>query len=122
MGSFSLVGLCASILTAAPLVTIDSGAIEGLSFDGQSVFLGIPFAAAPTGDRRWMPPKAVAAWRGVRRATAFGATCPQAEAGFQDLYREIAAAQPYYRDFRMDEDCLYLNVWTKHPGASAKLP
>ena len=115
-----LAGVCASQVRTQ--VTIDSGPIEGLSFEGQSVFLGIPFAAAPTGDRRWMPPQAVHAWGGVRRATDFGATCPQAEAGFQELYREIAAEQPYYRDFRMDENCLYLNVWTKQLGASAKLP
>ncbi len=115
-----MVGLCVSILglaqvrTPAPLVTIDSGTIEGLSFNGEPVFLGIPFAAAPTGERRWMPPQPLPAWRGVRQAAGV--------AGFQKTFREIAPAQPYYRDFHLNEDCLYLNVWTNHPGAPARLP
>lgn len=127
---FLMVFFVAAILpartqTTGPRVQTDSGIVEGFPFGGDSVFLGIPFAAAPTGDRRWKPPEPPPAWQGVRQATAFSAACPQAETdvpGWQTRFREIASQQPSYRDFRMDEDCLYLNVWTAGLGASNKLP
>ncbi len=112
-------------LAQAAAVTIDSGAIEGLRFDGGAVFLGIPYAAAPTGVRRWKPPEPVAKWTGVRAATSFGPACPQAAAdvsGFRVRFAEVAAELPYYTNFRLDEDCLYLNVWAPHGGGPEKAP
>ncbi|RCV47451.1 carboxylesterase/lipase family protein, partial [Marinitenerispora sediminis] len=40
-------------------------------------FLGIPYAAAPFGARRFREPQAHRPWRGVRRADAFGPVPPQ---------------------------------------------
>ncbi|MFP1625620.1 carboxylesterase family protein [Streptomyces sp. 5K101] len=45
--------------------------------DGGRVFQGIPFAAPPTGERRWRPPQPVARWSGVRDTTAPTHPCPQ---------------------------------------------
>ncbi len=92
----------------------DSGPLEGISAGSQAVFLGIPFAAPPTGPLRWKPPQPVPRWREVRRATAFGPACPQSggTAYFDTVFAEIAPAQPYYTGLRFNEDCLYLNVWT----------
>ena len=103
----------------------EAGTIEGLRSGGESIFLGIPFAAAPTGGQRWKPPTPAPPWRGVRPATAFGPGCPQAAAdveSFRKVLPEIAPAQPYYTDFRFDEDCLYLNVWTSNLGAGKRAP
>lgn len=103
-------------------VTIDSGTIEGLDSDGTAVFLGIPFAAPPVGERRWQPTTAPAKWSGVRPATAFGAVCPQAEEdlpGLRVRFAEVARAFPYYTDIRSDEDCLSLNIWTRNVGRTA---
>ncbi|HEY8462159.1 MAG TPA: carboxylesterase family protein [Blastocatellia bacterium] len=64
----------------APRVVIDAGVLEGARFGAASnevMFLGIPFAAAPTGERRWKPPQPVEKWSGVRKAKAFGPACPQ---------------------------------------------
>ena len=126
-----LPGLCVAIVAVAqssgtaPRVTIDSGTIEGLRSGDEAIFLDIPFAAAPIGENRWKPPLPVPPWRGVRPAIAFGPACPQAAAdveGFQKVFREIAQTQPYYSNFRLDEDCLYLNVWTSKLGTRKKAP
>lgn len=42
-------------------------------------FLGVPYAAAPFGERRFRLPEPVEPWAGVREATTFGATAPQSE-------------------------------------------
>ena len=101
----------------------DSGLVEGLPDGGQAVFLGIPFAAPPTGELRWKPPQAVAKWQGVRAASSFGPACPQSGSDYyHEVFREIAPAHPYYANFRADEDCLYLNVWTKNLAHRGLLP
>jgi para-nitrobenzyl esterase len=41
----------------------------------QKAFLGLPYAAPPTGELRWKPPQGPATWKGVRDATNFGARC-----------------------------------------------
>lgn len=45
--------------------------------DGVERFLGIPYAGAPIGQRRFAPPEPTAPWSGTRDATAPGATAPQ---------------------------------------------
>ena len=62
-------------------------------------FLGLPYAAPPTGNLRWRPPQPAAAWSGVRDATTFGPSCPQ-------------APSPFAPPGQFSEDCLYLNVYT----------
>ena len=65
-------------------------------------------------------------WKGMRKADAYGAACPQAmEPNWNGYEKEMQTFEPYY-SFHMDEDCLYLNVWTTNlPRAgsiAAKLP
>ena len=91
-----------SALSPDTPVAVSGGLVRGAPAEthpGILAFQGIPYAAAPVGDLRWRPPAPVAAWDGVRDASAPGATCPQQglPGGGQ------GAAQ--------SEDCLYLNVW-----------
>ena len=90
------------------LAVTESGAVRG---DGAEVkrFLGIPYAAAPTGNLRWKPPQPAASWKGERPATSFGDYCVQPQE-----YPEQRGA--------MSEDCLNLNVWTAAKHANEKLP
>jgi para-nitrobenzyl esterase len=90
---------------AGPVVATDKGAVRGLSVDGTSAFRGLPYAAPPTGELRWRPPHAAGSWQGVRDATSYGASCPQAAS---------VVAPP---GAALSEDCLYLNVSTPalHP-------
>jgi para-nitrobenzyl esterase len=55
-----------------PLVVATAhGSVHGAPGpNGGRVFQGIPFAASPTGELRWHPPKPPAPWSGVRDATA----------------------------------------------------
>lgn len=99
-----------------PRVTIDSGMLVGTRFGdnpADAAFLGIPYAAAPTGNLRWRPPQPVPAWTGAREARAFGPACPQLPSGW--LPEMLGRKQMI-----TDEACLYLNVWTTNLPAGAK--
>ena len=52
------------------------GAVRGSIDDGVASFLGVPYAAAPVGPRRFARPEP-AVWEGERDATAPGPTAPQ---------------------------------------------
>jgi para-nitrobenzyl esterase len=106
-----LIAAAAAASPEAPTVRVDTGALRGTLLAGGAVrgFLGIPYAAPPTGDRRWSPPQPAAPWTGVRAATAFGARCVQARVYDDMVFRDEAG-----------EDCLYLNVWT--PARAERLP
>jgi para-nitrobenzyl esterase len=88
----------------APIVRTDDGAVRGMTAGTVDEFLGIPYAAPPTGNLRWRPPQPPAEWQGVRDATQFAPSCPQPPSPF-------APSGPF------SEDCLYLNVYTPVPHA-----
>jgi para-nitrobenzyl esterase len=86
------------------LVKTGAGAVEGREKNGILLFAGIPFAAPPTGVRRFRPPEPHGGWEGVRDATRFGKVSVQVG----DSLGSIGAAAP--PDW--SEDCLFLNVQT----------
>jgi para-nitrobenzyl esterase len=95
------------------VVETTSGKIEGVFRKGLYIFRGVPYAAPPVGERRWLLPGPPEPWGGVRQAKEFAPTAPQASVEIQFL--EPPEKQP------QSEDCLYLNIWT--PGLdSAKRP
>jgi len=81
------------------------GRVEGEELSGLSIFKGIPFAAPPTGARRWLPPEKPASWNATRDARHFGAVAPQ-----NPVMLGALAAMLIHE--AQSEDCLYLNVWT----------
>jgi para-nitrobenzyl esterase len=92
------------------IISVKNGKLEGNYQDGIYVFKGIPYAAAPVGNLRWMPPKPVMPWSGVRPAKQYGAMAPQnLMAAPSD-----SPGTPNFGDVPQSEDCLFLNVWT--PG------
>jgi len=58
------------------LATTTGGTIRGRVTDGVAAFLGVPYAAAPVGSRRFARPEPTR-WDGERDATAAGPTAPQ---------------------------------------------
>lgn len=83
--------------STAGVIATDWGLVHGKVAGQTYAFLGVPFAAPPTGTLRWQPPVAPTPWLGERPTTAFGPACPQVDDDGHVLG---------------DEDCLYLNVWT----------
>ena len=86
---------------AGPVVPTGDGPVRGVTAGGINEFLGIPYAAPPTGNLRWRPPQPPAEWQGVRDATQFGPSCPQPPQG-----------NATFPPGPISEDCLYLNVYS----------
>ena len=94
-----------------PVVRVGSGALRGRDVGGVSAFLGVPYAAAPYGLRRFRPPEPVEPWDGIREAQAFGPTPPKGR-----LSEHLERMFP--ERWIDGEDCLNLNIWTPDSGAS----
>ena len=62
--------------TSGTLVQTGSGPVCGVSADGQTYYLGIPYAAPPVGQLRWRSPQPVHPWTSTFQATQRGAACP----------------------------------------------
>jgi para-nitrobenzyl esterase len=105
--------------SAVPVVETSLGWVSGFAENGVQTFLGIPYAAPPVGARRFRPPEPAQPWAGLRQATAYGASCPQLRGGQPGRPPPIWVDSP---DVRLDEDCLFLNVWTGGAGRSRKRP
>ncbi len=89
------------------IVETRAGKIQGLFTNGLYVFKGVPYAAPPVGDLRWLPPQPHKPWHAVRTALAFGPICPQNKSPVSTIpIPEVDEPQ--------SEDCLYLNIWS--PG------
>src|SRR4029450_11387693 len=101
------------------VVRIDSGSISSAaSTDSRvRVFKGIPFAAPPVGPWRWRAPHFVAPWSDVRKAETYGPVCIQpAGVGRVNVSVDLPGSP------RIDEDCLYLNVWTAAASSAERRP
>ncbi len=94
------------------IVSTSFGQLCGAPDGATLSFKGIPFARPPLGDLRFRPPQPPEAWGGVRDATSYWASALQAESPVSKaLAMEVGV---------VDEDCLYLNVWT--PSLEGKRP
>ncbi len=99
------------------IVETATGKVEGFKKDNLHVFLGIPYAAPPIGERRWLAPQPLEPWTGIKETKAFVAIAPQ-------VIAPPDPNNPLQTGFKVDtsigeqpsasEDCLYLNIWT--PG------
>lgn len=95
------------------IVETTHGAVSGIALPGEiTVFRGIRYAQAPTGDLRWKPPVPPPDWKGVFAAAEFGPACMQPVSGPTSIYADNFP--------QISEDCLFLNVWK--PAHAAKAP
>ncbi|CAE7076159.1 unnamed protein product [Rhizoctonia solani] len=120
----SLLLACAPLIDAAALSVRDSSSSsDGLLLDTEAgkvqgfynntahsvrAFLGVPFAAAPTGSLRFLPPQKRARSSKVIKATSWPRACPGQYANATTIYSLL----PYFPIAGFDEDCLSINVWT----------
>ncbi len=100
----------------------ENGYVRGIEAADPRItaFKGIPFAAPPTGANRWRAPQPVKDWEGVRDASRFAPISMQSTPGLgTDIYCREWHVDP---EIPMDEDCLYLNVWTGAKNTDERLP
>jgi len=96
------------------IVSITSGPIRGVRADGVSRFLGVPYAASPTGPRRFALPGPHAPWTQVRDATQPGPNAPQ-------VVRDLGPLDPVPLvgdGWVKGDDFLSVNVWTPDEKAT----
>jgi para-nitrobenzyl esterase len=95
------------------IVTTTSGAVRGRATGGGTVFLGVPYAAAPTGRDRFTAPRPHAGWTGVRDATTPGPTAPQPA---RDVFGDLDLAPYFGPGWRPGADYLTVDVWAPARG------
>uniref|UniRef100_A0A8C6TCK4 Neuroligin 3a n=1 Tax=Neogobius melanostomus TaxID=47308 RepID=A0A8C6TCK4_9GOBI len=88
-------------------------------------YLGVPYAAPPLGEKRFLPPEPPSSWSGIKNATHFAPVCPQ---NIHNAVPEIM--MPIWFTFNLDivttyiqdqhEDCLYLNIYV--PTEDGEVP
>uniref|UniRef100_A0A8C7KJJ2 Neuroligin-3 n=1 Tax=Oncorhynchus kisutch TaxID=8019 RepID=A0A8C7KJJ2_ONCKI len=106
-----------------PTVNTQFGKLRGLrvAVPGEVLkpidqYLGVPYAAPPIGENRFMPPEQPSSWSGIKNATHFTPVCPQ---NIRNTVPEIM--MPIWFTYNLDtvanyiqdqnEDCLYLNIY-----------
>ena len=89
------------------------GKIRGYLYEGVYAFQGIKYADA----QRFQMPKETESWEGVKDALAYGYVCPLLNQ--DEPFEDVRAPHRYWP---MDENCQYLNIWTKSLDADAAKP
>lgn len=102
------------------IVKTNAGLVSGIRNKAGDVhiFKGIPFAASPVDGLRWKAPQPVHSWTGIKKCDVFAASAVQQPPVPFSLWSKefMAPMEP------INEDCLYLNVWTTSIGANEKKP
>lgn len=95
-------------------VQTSNGIIEGHynTHNGIQYYLGVPFAQPPVGPLRWKAPQPLRNWEGIKETKAFGPR-PMQTMVFGDMKS---------RSRGVNEDCLYLNIWTPAKRDTKDLP
>uniref|UniRef100_A0A8I5KSW0 Neuroligin 3 n=1 Tax=Homo sapiens TaxID=9606 RepID=A0A8I5KSW0_HUMAN len=130
---FLSLALRASTQAPAPTVNTHFGKLRGARVPLPSEilgpvdqYLGVPYAAPPIGEKRFLPPEPPPSWSGIRNATHFPPVCPQ------NIHTAVPEVMlPVWFTANLDivatyiqepnEDCLYLNVYVPtEDGSGAK--
>jgi para-nitrobenzyl esterase len=81
------------------------GNISGAFGNGCWAWKGVPFARPPVGPLRFRPPQPPVPWDGVYQATSYSPAAMQLE--------DVIMSKLGNALTNLDEDCLYLNVWSQ---------
>ena len=87
-----------------------------------TVFKGIPYAAPPIGNNRFRAPKPPARWEGILEARDFAPASLQKQPGSDPTDFYSKELNPVGYECRMNEDCLYLNIWSPAKSKDERLP
>jgi para-nitrobenzyl esterase len=95
------------------LVETIAGTVEGFKENGYAVFLGVPYAAPITPERRFEAPQPVPRWSGIRSARTLGVVCPQIP-----TYGPVGKAAASKLEFGTD----FLTVNIRTPSVEGSAP
>ncbi|XP_048460724.1 neuroligin-1 [Rhincodon typus] len=115
--------LCQKLDDTYPIVNTNYGRLRGIKKElsneilGPVIqYLGVPYAASPTGDRRFQPPEPPSSWSEIRNATHFAPVCPQNIHGMLPdvmlpvwFTANLEVIASYVQE--QNEDCLFLNIY-----------
>lgn len=105
------------------MAVTENGLVRGTGAADPRVisYKGIPFAAPPTGELRWCAPRPAENWDGIKDCLEFAPISMQSIPGVdkENIYTREWNPDP---EIPMDEDCLYLNVWTPAESTAERLP
>ena len=100
------------------IVSTKNGMVSGFSDSGVNIFKGIPYAEPPLGDLRWKAPQPLKNWVGVKKCLEFSASpCQPNPVPFLCWSEEFITPPK-----KLDENCLYLNIWTAAKTKTEKRP
>jgi len=97
-----------------PVVEVAEGRLRGVVEDGVFAFLGTPYATA----ERFKMPQPFAPWEGIRDAQVYGETCPIPQQT-NVSWDEYVWPHLYWSE---NENCQFLNIWTKTLDQSGQKP
>lgn len=97
---------------ADPVVRIDAGSVRGFWRGECATFVGVPYAAPPTGPAAFAAPRPHPAWDGVRDATCQGPTPQKGDHGVTLIPEPSVPGT----------STLNVNVFTPDPSPDAGLP
>lgn len=103
------------------------GLLRGVLLQQQPVeaFLGVPYATAPLGSLRYMPPVTPSMWKTPRLCDTFSAVCPQRAPSIgnrTEALLEFPRGRLVYLEkllpllANQSEDCLYMNIYVPQEG------
>jgi len=94
--------------------------IRGIDIAGIKQFRGVPYGHSTGGANRFLPPKDVTPWAGIRDAYGYGDICPQAFSHPEHPFGVLIDFDLHVG--AMSEDCLNLNIWTPGVRDGSKRP
>ncbi|UYV78930.1 BCHE [Cordylochernes scorpioides] len=90
--------------------------VKGVAMES---YLGIPYAQPPVGPLRYKKPEAIENFPDYFEAFNFASSCHQIRLVVQDY---ISEDNSVFEKVPMDEDCLYLNIWTPSSSSDDRKP
>ena len=105
-------------------VKVKNGLLQGMTGKDPriTVFRGVPYAKPPVGELRWKAPQPAEDWEGVRKCYEYAdMAMMRVHPGMDDDFytKEL---HPVAAEYKMSEDCLYLNVFTPAKTTEDNIP
>ena len=105
-------------------VKVKNGLLQGMTGKDPriTVFRGVPYAKSPVGELRWKAPQPAEDWEGVRKCYEYAdMAMMRVHPGMDDDFytKEL---HPVAAEYKMSEDCLYLNIFTPAKTTEDNIP